>query len=67
MRGELEKNVNVKFNSYLLVNYIDCNLKDNILIIIKDYILISENIRRKKSFFVNECRIIQTVIEINIT
>lgn len=58
MRGELEKNVNVKFNSYLLVNYIDCNLKDNILIIIKDYILISENIRRKKSFFVNECRII---------
>lgn len=39
MRGELEENVNVKFNSYLLVNYIDCNLKDNILIIIKDYIL----------------------------
>lgn len=67
MRGELEKNVNVKFNSYLLVNYIDCNLKDNILIIIKDYILISENIRRKKSFFVNEYRIIQAVIEINIT
>lgn len=67
MRGELEKNVNVKFNSYLLVNYIDCNLKDNILIIIKDYILISENIRRKKYFFVNECRIIQAVIEINIT
>lgn len=67
MRGELEKNVNVKFNSYLLVNYIDCNLKDNILIIKKDYILISENIRRKKSFFVNECRIIQAVIEINIT
>lgn len=65
MRGELEKNVNVKFNSYLLVNYIDCNLKDNILIIIKDYVLISENIR--ESFFVNECRIIQAVIEINIT